>query len=682
MTDIASLALKVDTREVKKGSKDLGTFSKSADKAGKSTDSLGKKVTGVKKPVKAANDGINKMSKALRGAATNAAAFEGPLGGVSGRLGAMSTLLTNVNPVLVAMGVSFSALSIFMASAIKEFDQLNVLNQKTAALIKATGSAAGLTAGQLNEMAESVALNTLASVEGIKEAQNVLLTFKGISGDAFSQAIVLSQDMAAVMGGDAKTAALQLGKALESPTTGITALKRSGVSFSAAQREMIKEMESSGRVAEAQELILTTLANQIGGTGAAEGDGTVIGAVDSLSQHWQKLKTNIAGSSGAAQSARDFFQVIGDGLAVLNNDIWPEDDTRLQELTGQLMGLREEHKKLVSGERTGILSFIVGTEDERRNVDRAINSVVKEMKEIQDRRKAELVAQKEAADSAADFALQRTKESAAEKANILEAAENKEAKRKLNKEKQTSLSIIEQLRASTLTEEQIAIEKFEKQKTAIEIAEREKLDIGMSFDDAKRASTQRLENDLSAIRKKAAEEDAKTRRAIMQSQIEMGAQLAGNLAQVAAAGGEDSFKTYKRLAQAQAAMSASVAIMRALADGGPFLGPALAVSIGAVAAVQIGQIDQQQYQGARRFGGAVSGGASGSSVLVGEAGPEILSIPAGMNGHITPNNKMGGDSQNVTIVNQFSPGVARTVKGEILKAMPMILNTVQNAGRR
>lgn len=252
----------------------------------------------------------------------------------------------------------------------------------------------------------------------------------------------------------------------------------------------------------------------------------------------------------------------------------------------------------------------------------------------------------------------------------------------LAERERAALSTVDQLKRATLSEKDAIRERFEAQKEAIEEAERLKLDIGMSFDSAILLAEEEKQSKLNEIDRKGNEQRAAQQRKLLESQLAMGSQLAGNLAQVAAAGGEESFKAYKRLAQAQAAISASVAILRALSDGGPFLGPALAVSIGAVAAVQIAQIDQQQYQGARRFGGAVSGGASGSKMLVGEAGPEILSIPAGMNGHVTPNNKIDKGGDNITVVNQFSPAIAATVKGEILKAMPMIINTVQNARGR
>jgi len=353
---------------------------------------------------KAANDangGVSKLATGVRNASSHVAAFQGPLGGVSGRLGALATMITNINPIMVGLGLAVSGVTLFMVSAIKEYDQFNLRNQKTSALLKATGHASGFTARQLDIMAKAVALNTLASVEGIKDTQNVLLTFKGISKDAFSTAIELSQDMAAVMGTDSKSAALQLGKALESPTQGISALKKAGVSFTQAQRDMIRDMENGGRVVDAQTYILETLKNQIGGTGAAEGDGTVVGAIDSMSQHWQAMKINVADSTGAANAASAFFSTLSDGLAQVNKDFWPDDDSRMQELAAKRLELRKELTTLGRGEHTGLFSILVGSNSEFLNVSRALDATTKEMREIQARRKEQIL-EEQAAGKAAD----------------------------------------------------------------------------------------------------------------------------------------------------------------------------------------------------------------------------------------------------------------------------------------
>ena len=66
----------------------------------------------------------------------------------------------------------------------------------------------------------------MATSEQVLDAASVLATFRSVSGDTFKRAIGYAQDMATVFGGDVTTAAKQLGKALQDPEVGITALNR------------------------------------------------------------------------------------------------------------------------------------------------------------------------------------------------------------------------------------------------------------------------------------------------------------------------------------------------------------------------------------------------------------------------------------------------------------------------
>lgn len=154
------------------------------------------------------------------------------------------------------------------------------------------------------------------------------------------------------------------------------------------------------------------------------------------------------------------------------------------------------------------------------------------------------------------------------------------------------------------------------------------------------------------------------------------ASLFGNLAEIAAAGGEESFTMYKRMAQAQAGVSAGLAILNALAapTGNPILNGAMAVSIGVLAGVQIAQIEQQTYSGARAMGGSVAGG---NSYLVGEMGPEIITMGA-QGGFVTPNHKLGG-GESVTIVNQIGSGASGNIRAQFSAMQPQLVAATMQA---
>ncbi len=123
---------------------------------------------------------------------------------------------------------------------------------QTAAVIASTGGAAGVTADQIRDLANSTEDLTTVDDKTIQQAENLLLTFTNIGSTVFPQATKAVTDMAVAMNkGDASTAdldsaAIQLGKALNDPIKGITALSKVGVSFSAQQIDQIKKLSGQG----------------------------------------------------------------------------------------------------------------------------------------------------------------------------------------------------------------------------------------------------------------------------------------------------------------------------------------------------------------------------------------------------------------------------------------------------
>ena len=67
---------------------------------------------------------------------------------------------------------------------------------------------------------------------------------------------------------------IQVGKALNDPAKGLTALRRVGVAFTKDQEKKIKSLQKEGKLYEAQQLILKELNKEFGGSFAAQGDTT------------------------------------------------------------------------------------------------------------------------------------------------------------------------------------------------------------------------------------------------------------------------------------------------------------------------------------------------------------------------------------------------------------------------
>jgi hypothetical protein len=88
-------------------------------------------------------------------------------------------------------------------------------------------------------------------------------------GGSFDRATKAAIDMAAAGFGSAESNATQLGKALQDPIKGITALNRAGITFTEDQKELIKTLVESGRILQAQDMILGEIESQVGGTAAA-----------------------------------------------------------------------------------------------------------------------------------------------------------------------------------------------------------------------------------------------------------------------------------------------------------------------------------------------------------------------------------------------------------------------------
>lgn len=192
-------------------------------------------------------------------------------------------MVARLTPTLAGLfaGVSFAALQRGMLDLVRTFARFETQNLTTQQVLRATGFSAGRTAEQLEALARELGDGTLAATTAARDAANQLLTFRSITGETFDRAMRAAQDLAAVGFGTLESSTVQLGKALEDPVSGLTALRRVGVSFTQTQRELIASLVETGRVAEAQRVILAAVEAQVGGAGAAQGSG-LAGAFDTL----------------------------------------------------------------------------------------------------------------------------------------------------------------------------------------------------------------------------------------------------------------------------------------------------------------------------------------------------------------------------------------------------------------
>ncbi|MDA5611758.1 phage tail length tape measure family protein [Pasteurella multocida] len=235
----------------------------------------------------------------------------GKLGKAKGSIDLTKVALRGLAVTAGVVATAFAAVSAAAVQGISIYAETERYMARTEAQLKATGAAVGFTASELDKFARSVAMNTLASTDGIRNAMSVLMTFKSVTGDIFKQTISLAQDLAEVFKTDVASEARNLGRALETPTEAVSILKRKGIELSESQQELIKKFVESGEKAKAQELILHELQKRVGGAGQAAANDTVTGALDTLGQATDELKEAFATATGIT----DIFKKSVNGLA-------------------------------------------------------------------------------------------------------------------------------------------------------------------------------------------------------------------------------------------------------------------------------------------------------------------------------------------------------------------------------
>jgi hypothetical protein len=178
---------------------------------------------------------------------------------------------------LKVAGAAFAGAAIVsgLKSLFNAADESARITARTENVIKTMGNAAGISADQVGDLAGAIAAKTGIDDEAIQSGQNLLLTFSkvrnevGEGNDIFNRTSRIMVDMSAAMGTDASGSAIQLGKALNDPIRGITALTRVGVAFTEQQKEQIRTLVESGDTLGAQRIILGELEKQFGGAAEA-----------------------------------------------------------------------------------------------------------------------------------------------------------------------------------------------------------------------------------------------------------------------------------------------------------------------------------------------------------------------------------------------------------------------------
>lgn len=269
--------------------------------------------------------GVGKVFDDVAGKATG-------LKGVFGTVGKIAAGAFAVGG-LIALG---STLGDFIGGTLQDLQRIETINAQTSATIKSTGGAAGVSASEIADLASSIENLTATEGELVQEGANTLLTFTNIKNaagegnDIFNQATLAVTDYSRAMGTDMQAASIQVGKALNDPIKGVSALSKAGVQFTDQQKEMITAMVEAGDVAGAQKIILGELNTQFGGSGAAYAE-TTAGKIALLGHAWGNFGETLLGA--VAPALGQFAEI---GTNAIN---WVTESPGMAAFSGWLGGL-------------------------------------------------------------------------------------------------------------------------------------------------------------------------------------------------------------------------------------------------------------------------------------------------------------------------------------------------------
>jgi hypothetical protein len=165
--------------------------------------------------------------------------------------------------------------------------------------ITSTGNAANITSESFFAYANQLQKVTGTGADQITQGAALLATFKNVRNETgkgnqvFNRATKAALDLSKKGFGDLSGSNKMLGKALNDPIRGITALSRAGVTFTEEQKATIKTLQESGRTLDAQKIILREVEDQVSGTAEAFG-ATTRGKIERSKRAFEEMQKTLA----------------------------------------------------------------------------------------------------------------------------------------------------------------------------------------------------------------------------------------------------------------------------------------------------------------------------------------------------------------------------------------------------
>jgi hypothetical protein len=291
------------------------------------------------------------LERSFKKADAAGASFNRKMTGAAKATKRSQSAFSGLGRTVVGLGAAYlgaSGLTSAVRASFEEMSQSAKVTAQTNAVLKSTGGVAGVTTGHVEKLGTALLKKSGIDDEVVRSGENMLLTFRNIrnvagkGNDIFDQTTRATLDMDAAMTHGNVTqeslakSSIRVGKALNDPIKGVTALRRVGVQFTAQQTAQIKALVDSGHTMAAQKIILRELNAEFGGSAAAIG-GTLPGKINiaresfrdlggtlatqlvpTLTKTIDRVNKWISNTENVAKVQRIFRQVVAGVTSVLN----------------------------------------------------------------------------------------------------------------------------------------------------------------------------------------------------------------------------------------------------------------------------------------------------------------------------------------------------------------------------
>jgi len=270
-------------------------------------------------------------------------------------LGASFKSIASTVALSVTAMVSFRNAIEFAGKAMTNYENAIQATRQLDATLVSTGRAAEFTSQELKNMASELqALSNFGDEDILQGVTLQLLRFDAIGRDIFPRAQQLVIDLAESMGG-VENAARTLGISLADPALGLTRLRRIGVAFNSTQEAQIKNFIETGRVAEAQAVLMSALEERFGGLALAS-----VSATTQMKNAWGDYLEGVG-------SSLSFFDGVKRGITAMLVSVAGEYDVTSK--SAQLAALKTQKAwgeatinigNIVADISTGVVAVIHG----------------------------------------------------------------------------------------------------------------------------------------------------------------------------------------------------------------------------------------------------------------------------------------------------------------------------------